>query len=65
MHILAGIYTANPACNAMVVGSIETSSATWTRGLVEGRTMDNLLDKGSAVTILSAEVWNELKCVAG
>ena len=48
-----------------MVGSIETSSATWTRGLFEGRTTDMLLDTGSAVTILRAEVWNELKCVTG
>lgn len=48
----------------MVVGSIETSSATWTRGLVEGRKTNMLLDTGSAVTIICAEVWNELKCVA-
>eukprot|EP00731_Ephydatia_muelleri_P008580 Em0004g918a len=45
------------------VGSIETSSATWARGLVEGRKTDMLLDTGSAVTILRAEVWNELKGV--
>ena len=32
--------------------------STWARGLVEGRV---LLDTGSAVTILRAEVWNELK----
>ena len=49
----------------MVVGSVETSFATWTRGLVEGRTINVLLDTGSAVTIHSAEVWNELKYVAG
>eukprot|EP00731_Ephydatia_muelleri_P031379 Em0022g893a len=45
------------------VGSIETSSATWARGLVEGRKTDMLLDTGSAVTILRAEVWNELNGV--
>lgn len=45
----------------MVVGSVETSFATWTRELVEGRTIDMLLDTGSAVTILSAEVWNVLR----
>ena len=49
----------------MVVGSVETSFATWSRGLVEGCTIDMLLDTGSAVMILCAEVWNELKCVAG
>ena len=37
--------------------------STWARGLVEGRKTDMLLDTGSAVTILRAEVWNELKVV--
>ena len=32
--------------DAVMVGSIETSSATWTCRLVEGRTMDMLLDTG-------------------
>ena len=46
-----------------MVGSIETSSATWTSGLVEGCKTDMLLDTGSVVTILRADIWNEFKCV--
>ena len=40
-----------------MVGSIETSSATWMTGQIEGRQTVMLLDTGSAVTVLSAHVW--------
>ena len=44
-----------------MVGSIETSSATWMTGQIEGRETVMLLDTGSAVTLLSAHVWEAIK----
>ncbi|KAL5517224.1 hypothetical protein EMCRGX_G002728 [Ephydatia muelleri] len=44
-----------------MVGSIETSSATWMTGQIEGRQTVMLLDTGSAVTVLSAHVWETIR----
>ena len=45
-----------------MVGSIETSSATRMTGQIEGReTVNMLLDTGSAVTLLSAHVWETIR----
>ena len=44
-----------------MVGSIKTSSATWMTGQIEGREMVMLLDTGSAVTLLSAHMWEAIK----
>ena len=47
-----------------MVGSIETSSATWMTGQIEGRETIMLLDMGSAVTLLSAHVWETKEMLA-
>ena len=44
-----------------MVGSIETSSATWMTGQIEGREMVMLLVTSSAVMLLSAHVWEAIK----
>ncbi|KAL5488807.1 hypothetical protein EMCRGX_G017808 [Ephydatia muelleri] len=44
-----------------MVGSIETSSATRMTGQIEGRETVMLLDTGSAVTLLSAHVWETIR----